>query len=196
MQKTTRRHLLRAAAAGGAAAAGIGLTGLPRGLAASPVPDGEHDHDHGQPELRLDSKHSSVTMTFGAWSSDPPLDRFTVAPPPNRNVHVVQPNEVDIQVGGTVNFIISGFHLVLIYDDGTEMAGVDRTKIVPGSTPPGLIDDPHNRIYRGLDPRTAPPDRVEVVHFANPGRYFVTCGVLPHFDQGMNGYVNVKQREG
>jgi hypothetical protein len=50
-------------------------------------------HAHGQPELRLDGKRSAVTVTLGAWSSKPPLDRFNVAPAPNRNIHVVQPNE-------------------------------------------------------------------------------------------------------
>jgi plastocyanin len=190
MQKTTRRNLLRAAAAGGAAAAGIGLAALPRGLAASPV-TGEH-HAHGQPGL--EGKHSAATMTFGAWSSSPPLDRFKVAPAPNRNVHVLQPNEVDIESGGTVNFIISGFHLVMVYDDGTEKADIVPT-LDSTSTAPGLIDQPANRLYRGFDPRLAPPDRVEVVHFAAPGRYLVICGVLPHFNQGMLGYVNVKQRE-
>jgi plastocyanin len=200
MKKTTRRHLLRTAAAGGVAAAGMGLTAIPRGVAASPATEGEHAH--GQPELRLDGKQSSVTMTFGAWSSGPSptdgsqLDRFKPPPPaPNRNIHVLQPNEVDIQPGGTVNFIISGLHLVLVYDDGTEMSDVDPTKLDATSTPPGFIDDTRNRKYRGLDPRVNPPDRVEVVHFAEPGRYFVTCGVVPHFNQGMNGYVNVKKRQ-
>src|SRR5687767_10280157 len=150
MHKTTRRNLLRAAA-GGAAAAGIGLAALPRGLAASPGTD--DSHAHGQPGL--EGKHSAATMTFGAWSSTPPLDRFKAAPPPNRNVHVLQPNEVDIQEGGTVNFIISGFHLVMVYGDGTEKADIVPT-LDSTSTPPGLIDDPNNRIYRGLDPRVAP----------------------------------------
>jgi plastocyanin len=194
MKKTTRRNLLKTAAAGGAAAAGLGFTALPR-LGVAAAADDSHAHDHGQPALRLDGKHSSVNVTFGAWSSTPPLDRFKVAPAPISNVHVVQPNDVQIQPGGTVNFIISGFHLLLIYDDGIEMSDVDPTKLDATSTPPGLIDDANNRIYRGLDPRLAAPDRVESVHFANPGRYFVTCGVVPHFRQGMNGYVVVQHRE-
>jgi hypothetical protein len=35
-------------------------------------------------------------------------------------------------------------------------------------------------------------DRVESVNFKEPGRYLVVCGVLPHFLEGMHGYVNVK----
>jgi hypothetical protein len=34
-------------------------------------------------------------------------------------------------------------------------------------------------------------DRVEVVHFPNPGRFLVICAVLPHFNEGMTGYVRV-----
>jgi len=56
---------------------------------------------------------------------------------------------------------------------------------------PAMIDDPNNRIYRGLDPRPLPQDRVEVVHFDEPGLYLVICGVLPHFQEGMWGFVRV-----
>ena len=54
-----------------------------------------------------------------------------------------------------------------------------------------MINDPDRRIYRGLDPRLVPQDRVEVVHFANPGTYLVICGVLPHFNDDMFGFVRV-----
>jgi hypothetical protein len=58
---------------------------------------------------------------------------------------------VEIDVGGSVNFIISGFHLVLI--------------------------------LRRWDP---------VVQFPVPGRYFVACGVLPHFRDEMFAFIQVK----
>jgi uncharacterized cupredoxin-like copper-binding protein len=54
-----------------------------------------------------------------------------------------------------------------------------------------LIADPNRRVYRGLDPSLQPADRVEVVHFAEPGTYLVICGVLPHFQAGMYGFVRV-----
>jgi plastocyanin len=55
-----------------------------------------------------------------------------------------------------------------------------------------LINDPENRIYRGPDPSLLGTlDRVETVTFAQPGRYFVTCGLLPHFNDGMYGFVKV-----
>ena len=36
-------------------------------------------------------------------------------------------------------------------------------------------------------------DRVEVIHFPNPGLYLVICGVLPHFEEGMYGWVRVRR---
>jgi hypothetical protein len=154
-------------------------------------------------------------MNFGSWgASGPgsgvpgPLDRFGPVPP-TRNVHLLLPHEVDIDEGGSVSFVISGAHLVLIYDDGHEPGDINTTLLIPGipSFPPPLIDDPNRRIYRGLDPRpiayvapegTTTPvrvqDRVESVQFPVPGRYLVVCGVLPHFLDEMIGYVNVKRR--
>lgn len=95
-------------------------------------------------------------------------------PLPN-NVHALIPNEVTIKAGGTP-----------------------------------IIDDPANRVYRGIDPTVMPflqgppqqgpvgpafqpllQDRTEVVHFPEPGRYLVICAVLPHFNEGMYGYVKV-----
>jgi len=74
------------------------------------------------------------------------------------------------------------------------MESIDASLIefaVPGVFP-GFINDPNNRLYRGLDPRApAPLDRVEVVTFANPGLYLVVCGILGHFQANMSGYVNV-----
>jgi len=59
-----------------------------------------------------------------------------------------------------------------------------------------LIDDPNNRIFRGLNPQTVPQDRVETVHFAEPGTYLVICGVRPHFvDDNMFGFVRVLEDE-
>jgi hypothetical protein len=60
----------------------------------------------------------------------------------------------------------------------------------------GIIDDANNRIYRGWDPNPIPNnfqrDRVEAVHFAEPGRYLVICGVVNHFvNDRMYGFVRV-----
>ncbi|HMJ87905.1 MAG TPA: hypothetical protein VK504_32235, partial [Vicinamibacterales bacterium] len=134
----------------------------------------------------------------------------------NRNNHKLIPGTVDIKAGGSVNFIISGFHHILIYDDGTKPSDIHYTMTVPTTVQPGppLINDPVKRIYRGLDPSVMPQlpsavgaippamplqDRVEVVRFPNPGKFLVICGVQPHFvdiatgEFIMFGYVKVKK---
>jgi plastocyanin len=146
----------------------------------------EHDHDHRP----LSGNRANATVSFGAWQSDPPHDRFTVPTDRTRNQHQLIPHEARIKAGGSVNFVIGGFHNVNVYGPGTRPEDINTSMTVPGSAPP-LIDDPNNRVYRGLDPRTQSQDRVEVVHFANPGRYLVICGVRPHFQEGMFGFVRV-----
>ena len=89
---------------------------------------------------------------------------------------------------------ISGTHQILIYGPGTALADVQRIIIeaTPGPPPfPGFINDPNNRIYRGLDPRPLPQDRQESVTLADRGTYLVVCGLVPHFDEGMHGWIKV-----
>lgn len=183
MSKTSRRNLLKVSASAGAAAV--------LGMALEP---GTHAAEkEGHKHLPIAGPLANATVSFGQWPTDPPLDRFpNLGAPGIPNGHQLIPNEVKIKAGGSVNFIIAGFHHLLVYDDGTQPGDIDATLIVPGSAPPGLIDDPENRIYRGLDPRLFPQDRVEVVHFSSPGTYLVICGVRPHFvNDGMFGFVRV-----
>ncbi len=143
---------------------------------------------------------ASATVSFGGWMTTPPLDRFpnnaNTQFPRLQNHHEMVPEIAKIKAGGTVNFIIGGFHVVTVYGDGTQPGDIDTTAtIFPANGGPPIINDPENRIYRGLDPTLLPPtaaqDRVEVVHFASPGTYLVICAVLPHFQEGMYGYVRV-----
>src|SRR5690348_6581930 len=127
---------------------------------------------------------SITTVSFGAWKTTPPLDRFPNNSPGGANLNALVPEVAKIKAGGTVNFIIAGFHQLVIYDDNTQPNDINTNSTVPASTPP-LIDDSNRRIYRGPDPRTQLRDRVEVVQFANPGTYLVICGVLPHFQMCM-----------
>ena len=119
------------------------------------------------------------------------LDRFLgTGAPTLPNVHQLIPNEVKIKAGGSVNFIISGFHLVIVYDDGTQPGDINTGLVVDEI----LIADPNRRIYRGLNPfnpAIALQERTEVVQFPKPGTYLVICGVLPHFKDGMFGFVKV-----
>lgn len=152
-----------------------------------------------------------------------PLDRHPTSSPNNRNVHKVLPFDAEIDEGGAVSFIISGAHQILIYDDGTTLQEVREaadtnndgvvnatdTSILPIG--PGLVDVPTKRIYRGLNPlvlnydptvgAVPPPpapvavrDRIESVNFDRPGRFLAVCGVLPHFNEGMHGFVTVRKR--
>lgn len=141
-----------------------------------------------------DDPRETATVTFGAWMSSPPLDRF----PNNSNTrldndHLITPNVVTIKSGGTVNFIVSGLHNIIVYDDGTEPEDIDRTQLINTTAAPTvpIINDANHRIYRGLDPTTQAIDRVEAVRFDTRGTYLVICGLLPHFTGGMYGYVVV-----
>jgi plastocyanin len=167
-----------------------------------------------------DDSPANATVSFGQWQTDPPLDRFPPSPSNDRlrNEHQLIPNKVKIKAGGAVNFIISGFHQPIVYDDGTQPADIKtvvdvNTTTTTGPTPSpavDLIDDPNHRIYRGLDPSLQPlerasslkptpeflQDRVEVVFFRNPGTYLVICGVHGHFvNDGMFGFVTVLEAD-
>ena len=185
--------------------AGIGsaaLVALPAFSPASKAPKGadagrpeqEHEHGHDGRHDDMDGPLASANVSFGQWNLDTPLDRFPNNSDRTRNNHQLIPGVVDIKVGGSVNFIVGGFHHILIYDDGTKPSDINISSTIPTTVQPGppLINDPVNRIYRGLDPSVMPllpgstppqplQDRVETVHFPNQGKFLVICGVLPHF---------------
>lgn len=185
--KTSRRNLLKTAAAG-SVAAGLGLTIKPENAKSEAHAEGAHQHPI------VSGLFSNATVSFGSWRTDPPLSRFPNLNPIPPNQHQLIPHEATIKAGGSVNFIIGGFHHVLVYADGTQPENINASMTVPPTNQPvpPLINDPNNRIYRGLDPSLLPQDRVEVVHFAKPGRYLVICGVVPHFvNDRMFGFVRV-----
>ena len=136
---------------------------------------------------------ANATVSFGAWMTTPPFDRHPTNTDRFRNHHEIVPNVVTIKAGGTVNFIIGGFHQINVFGNGKKPSDVNTSSLIaPTNQPaPPLINDSNRRIYRGLDPSTQPQDRVEVVHFEEPGTYLVICGVLPHFQEGMFGWVRV-----
>ena len=174
---------------------GIGSVGI--AAAAAAIGGGtaaSAEKEHGHDSFQVDGPLASATVSFGQWMM--PLDRFTaVSNTRTSNQHKVIPYEVKIKAGGSVSYIISGLHLILIYAPGTTIDDLDRTLIELATTNPvfpGFLADTTNRIYRGIDPRgTTPLDRVEVVTFTEPGRYLVVCGVIAHLNTNMYGYVNV-----
>jgi plastocyanin len=143
-----------------------------------------------------DRRPDNATVSFGQWETDPPLDRLTMNPAGGvGNNHELIPDIVTINAGGAVNFAISGLHNVQIYDSGTKPDEIATSGALPGAGG-GIINDANKRIYRGWDPNLVPNDhqrdRVEVVHFADPGRYLVICGVVNHFvNDRMYGFVRV-----
>jgi hypothetical protein len=165
------------------------------GVAAPVVAQDEHDsHEHRAPTGPL----ASATVSFGAWPSGqtPPLDRFaTPDAPVAPNVHQLLPNIVTVRKGGTVNFVVAGFHVVTVYGPGTRPEDINSGDLapLPGAPPnfPPVINDANNRVYRGVNPLTAPQDRVEVVQFSRRGSHLVICSFLPHFEDRMWGFVRV-----
>src|SRR5918993_3135469 len=130
---------------------------LAGGVSATAVSAQDHNH------RPLEGPLANATVGFGGWESDVPFDRFLAAGSPlgpndrTRNVHQLIPHEVKIKVGGTVNFIIGGFHNVQVYAPGTTPEDIKALNPIPTISVavlpgPPIIDVTANRIYRGLDP--------------------------------------------
>lgn len=192
---SSRRDLIKSAAMGGAAAGlGIALGGSPaRAVEARPAAHG-HVQNRGQAAGPL----AQATVTFGAWQGDQGWDRMDPGfDPITANHHSVAPREVQIHAGGSVSYLISGFHQIVAYADGVQPAQIDTSNLIVSPGPLGppfpiLIDDPVNRIYRGLNPGEQTLDRVESIQFSTPGTYLVICAVIFHFaGDNMHGFVRV-----
>jgi hypothetical protein len=155
---------------------------------------GSHQHEP------IDGPLAVATVAFGNWAANPraPLDRFPNlggGPPPTGlpNGHQLIPYEANVKAGGVVNFIIAGFHQVLVYAEGWQPEQINVKNVIPPTAGgPPLINDANGRLYRGMDPSLFPQDRVEAVSFPDAGTYLVICGVLPHFaNDHMFGFVKV-----
>ena len=140
-----------------------------------------------------------------------PLDRLLADPAQGAGVNdILVPQKVTIKEGDAVNFIISGGHVLTIYDDRTKPKDIGG-EIEPncafplptsGITTPcspvnnlgvpqagGILSDANGRIYRGpfLNVNPARRDGVEVVQFTKPGTYLVICARKSHFIDSMTG---------
>jgi hypothetical protein len=156
-------------------------------------------------------RRKTATVSFGLWETDPPLDRLVADPAQGAGNHnEIIPNIATIRIDqddGGVNFIISGGHVVAVYEDGTQPGDIDPVSTEPNCpaiiTSPcsplnaagmpsagGILSDAKRRIYRGPT-FTGRRDGVEVVHFSKPGTYLVICARKNHFDDGMYGFVRV-----
>src|SRR5262245_28090879 len=126
--------------AGSAALIGVPAAGLTR-------QEQEHAH-HGGDKDDPRGPLATATVSFGQWDLETPLDRFPNNSPRTRNYHHLLPNEVTIKAGGSVNFIIAGFHHVLVYGPGTRPSDINISATIPTTVQPGppLINDPNNRV--------------------------------------------------
>jgi hypothetical protein len=155
----------------------------------------------------------NATVSFGKWDpNDPdllsPLDRLLADPAGGvGNNHLLVPRVVTITEGGAVNFIISGGHILAVYDDGTKPKDIgsdiepDCVGAGPFTTPcspvnaagpiaGGILSDSNGRIYRGqfLNVNPARRDGAEVVLFTKPGTYLVICARKNHFTPLTGGF--------
>ena len=134
-----------------------------------------------------DDNQLSVTVAFGRGLN-------TQGTPVN---NVVIPDTIKLKENGVVNFLVAGFHQIVVYNPGK----TDDEVVVPGSGT--FIDDTNNQFYSGIVPAGGPGalpittdpsnarNRVESVSFPGPGTYLVICNVRNHFNDGMFAYVEV-----
>ena len=143
--------------------------------------------------LRADDNNGpvAVVVSFGAG--------LNTAQPGNHANHHVLPKMIHVQVGGVVNFAVSGFHQIYVYNPGKSPADVH-----PADPAALFMDDKAGLYYEGLRPGGGPPpgipvttnpsngaNRMEGVSFSKPGKYLVICNVAPHFADGMWAWIHV-----
>ena len=155
-----------------------------------------------------DKKQGSITVAFGAG--------LNTATPGNTPNHHVIPQEFTVKitkakkldgtvvfVPATVNFIVSGFHYIWVYNNGVTLDEV-RAHIPPAGT---FVNYDVNVFAKGVNPGTPPTfadasvnpsgvmNRTDSFGFSLPGRYLVICNVRGHFIDGMYAWVNVVDDE-
>lgn len=157
--------------------------------------------------VRADDKDKipgSITVAFGAG--------LNTAQPGNVLNHHILPQEFTVRitrakkldgtkvfVPATVNFIVSGFHWVWVYNSGVKLSEVKAN--IPAT---GLLVNYDVGVFaKGVNPGTPPAfadanvnpsgvsNRTDSFGFTTPGRYLVICNVRPHLLDGMYAWVNV-----
>ena len=85
----------------------------------------------------------------------------------------IEPGAVAISAGGTVTFVMDGFHQVAIYEPG-----IKPTDIVPGE---GRVASPGDEGVIFIGDPAARGVSEDVYTFDEPGKYLVICNVTGHF---------------
>jgi len=144
--------------------------------------------------LRLDA-----TVRFGQTNVGSP---FPPTSGHDQSAHAADnlvPRTVVIDRGGTVTFQVpASVHQIAIYEPGKGVKDVDTAALSPigqAGCPPGnlLINDAIQRAALFLNPCFS-PWQVEY-QFNDPGRYLVICAFVFHFEVGMYGWVEVRDRQ-
>ena len=140
------------------------------------------------PAIVAAAPDGSADVRFGNPTAGSPF------PPPDHDrsfngMDNLIPRTVSISAGGTVSYLIDGFHQPTVYRAGTEPEDI----AIVGPEP--FVNDPDGRVAMG--PLNLPPGTqtwtTPAGTFATPGRYLVLCNFTPHFAFAkMYGWVNVK----
>ena len=121
-----------------------------------------------------------------------------------------------------MNFAVSGLHIIRVYGNGVKISDVkalipDACEInpLPPATFPDVCGPPPVPVvpagnlsvyYQGINPLVSPQpgppfalpspatNRIEAVSFLEPGRYLAICAVLPHFNDEMFAWIEVRPR--
>ena len=90
---------------------------------------GEHNHKPMSGPL------ANATVSFGYWPQVPADGRpnggnrfaepLAGGPAGQANGHVLLTYEAKIKAGGTINFIVAGYHLIAVYAPGTTLEDID-----------------------------------------------------------------------
>jgi hypothetical protein len=147
---------------------------------------------------------ASISVAFGAG--------LNTAQPNNTPNHHIIPQEFTVRitkarkldgtkvfVPATVNFIVSGFHWIWVYNPGVSLQQVKQNTPTTGT----FVNYDVNVFAKGVNPGTPPAfadasvnpsgvmNRTDSFGFSTPGRYLVICNVRGHFVDGMYAWVNV-----
>ena len=165
----------------------------------------------GSPALKADGDDNTpthVTVAFGTGNNNPQLG--------NPNHHIMPPeikvriskarrlNGDVVTVPATVNFIVSGFHWIWVYQPGVTLQEV--VDHIPNALFVNyeVVTLGVSNVYaKGVNPTAATTlplssaqNRTDSIAFSTPGKYLVICNVAPHFVDGMYAWVNVVDGDG
>jgi hypothetical protein len=161
-----------------------------------------------------DKTPNRITVTFGTGNNN-----AQVGNTPNHHilpqqfkVRISKARKLDgtvVVVPASVNFIVSGFHWVWVYQDGVPLqdvvdhipvaavtfvnyevitlgvSNVFAKGVFPG-TPPTFAD-----AGQAVPPLAGPQNRTDSIAFSTPGTYLVICNVRGHLIDGMYAWVKV-----